>query len=507
MACVARASFAAFASSSSSSSSIPKTGKGGSFVDHCHGVEIKGGGASATDEGAGGVLSGLTFAVKDNLDLRGHRTGCGNPDWLRTRGGTPAATHAPCVAAMLDAGATCVGKTQMDELAWSLQGENAHYGTPSNPADPSRVPGGSSSGSACAVAAAHVDVALGTDTAGSVRVPASYVGVYGFRPSHGRVPVDGCVALARSFDCVGWFARDAATLMACGAALLPPDRPSGTIHADGFKRLIVATDAFATCDAGTREALISAIERAAKAGGDLEPVGALFENRREETLGVYHGSGDGSGDGSGGGAIDGVPPFEAWWDSFRTLQTREVWLEHGAWIEETDPSFGPGVAERFAAAEAGGGAATDAIAAANAARDAITRRLNAMLEGGGVIVLPSAPSPALKTGASAEATEAFRARQLRLTTAAGMAGLPQARRFGRRIVFRALSFDVRRPHDRPRHKKLTNRCSLSLSRRPPQVSIPAATADGAPVGLSFIAARGRDEELLALTVSLERALF
>ncbi|EEH56501.1 chloroplast envelope protein translocase family [Micromonas pusilla CCMP1545] len=432
MACVARASFAAFASSSSSSS-IPKTGKGGSFVDHCHGVEIKGGGASATDEGAGGVLSGLTFAVKDNLDLAGHRTGCGNPDWLRTRGGTPAATHAPCVAAMLDAGATCVGKTQMDELAWSLQGENAHYGTPSNPADPSRVPGGSSSGSACAVAAAHVDVALGTDTAGSVRVPASYVGVYGFRPSHGRVPVDGCVALARSFDCVGWFARDAATLMACGAALLPPDRPSGTIHADGFKRLIVATDAFATCDAGTREALISAIERAAKAGGDLEP---------------------------------------AWWDSFRTLQTREVWLEHGAWIEETDPSFGPGVAERFAAAEAGGGAATDAIAAANAARDAITRRLNAMLEGGGVIVLPSAPSPALKTGASAEATEAFRARQLRLTTAAGMAGLPQARRFGRRIV-----------------------------------SIPAATADGAPVGLSFIAARGRDEELLALTVSLERALF
>ena len=187
MACVARASFAAFASSSSSSS-IPKTGKGGSFVDHCHGVEIKGGGASATDEGAGGVLSGLTFAVKDNLDLAGHRTGCGNPDWLRTRGGTPAATHAPCVAAIARRGRDVfVGKTQMDELAWALQGENAHYGTPVQPRGSlARSRSGRPAGAPRAVAAALLSTWRSARTPpGASACPRRTCGVYGFRPTHG----------------------------------------------------------------------------------------------------------------------------------------------------------------------------------------------------------------------------------------------------------------------------------------------------------------------------------
>ena len=178
---------------------IPRVGPGGCFVDHC----------DARVSGApSGPLAGLTFAAKDNLDVLGFASGCGNPRWLETHP-DPAPAHAPAVAALLNAGASLVGKTQMDELAWALTGENAHYGTPKNPAAPSRVPGGSSSGSAVAVAAGFCDVALGTDTAGSVRVPAGYCGIFGFRPTHGAVSLAGCVPLAPSFDVVGVFAAGA----------------------------------------------------------------------------------------------------------------------------------------------------------------------------------------------------------------------------------------------------------------------------------------------------------
>ena len=102
-----------------------------------------------------------------------------------------------------------------------LMGENAHYGTPVNVNAPGRVPGGSSSGSAAAVAGALVDFAIGTDCGGSVRLPASLCGIYGFRPSHGRIGLDGCMPLASSFATFGWFAREAATLARVGAALLP----------------------------------------------------------------------------------------------------------------------------------------------------------------------------------------------------------------------------------------------------------------------------------------------
>ncbi|GLT90305.1 hypothetical protein SLE2022_082470 [Rubroshorea leprosula] len=125
-------------------------------------------------------LSGLTFAIKGIFDVNGYVTGFGNPDWARTH---PAATStAPAVLAVLGGGATCVGKTVMDEMAYSINGENKHYGTPRNPCAPDTVPGGSSSGSAVAVAAKLVDFSLGTDTGGSVRVPASYCGILGLRP-------------------------------------------------------------------------------------------------------------------------------------------------------------------------------------------------------------------------------------------------------------------------------------------------------------------------------------
>src|SRR5262245_31840080 len=154
----------------------------------------------------GGPLSGLTFAAKDLFDVAGHPTGGGNPDWARTH--PVPARHAWAVQTLLDAGATLIGKTITDEVSLGILGESPFHGTPLNPRAPDRVPGGSSSGSASAVASGLCDTAIGTDTGGSVRVPASFCGLYGIRPTHGRLPLDGMLPQAPSSDTTGWFARD-----------------------------------------------------------------------------------------------------------------------------------------------------------------------------------------------------------------------------------------------------------------------------------------------------------
>src|SRR6185437_5314020 len=158
------------------------------------------------------------FAVKDTIDIAGFKTGCGNPRWRDSH--PAAAVHAVCVEQLLLAGARCVGKTISDELAFSLLGENYFSGTPLNPKAPDRVPGGSSSGSASAVACGLVDFALGTDTGGSVRVPASNCGIWGIRTTHGRVSVAGVNPLSPTFDTVGILAKDADVLSRATAVLL-----------------------------------------------------------------------------------------------------------------------------------------------------------------------------------------------------------------------------------------------------------------------------------------------
>src|SRR5262245_33450969 len=192
---------------------------------------------------ASGPLAGTTFVAKDLYDVRGWRTGGGNPDWERTH--EPATETAPAVVRLLEAGASLIGKSCTDELAFSLDGINVHYGTPLNPRFPDRLPGGSSSGSVSAVAAGLCDFALGSDTSGSIRVPASYCGVYGFRSSHGAVAIDGVVPLAPAFDTVGWLARDARMLARSGRVLLGHE---GALAASGFTALHVVDDAFALVD-------------------------------------------------------------------------------------------------------------------------------------------------------------------------------------------------------------------------------------------------------------------
>ena len=165
-----------------------------------------------------GPLNGLTFAVKDLYDITGYISGCGSPDWLKSH--EAAGYTSPIVQTLLDAGADMVGKTICDELFYAFTGANAHYGTPKNVRAPGRLPGGSSSGSVAATAAGLCDFALGSDTGGSVRIPASFCGLYGLRPTHGRIDLSHAQAMAPSFDTAGWFANDADLFHRLGGYML-----------------------------------------------------------------------------------------------------------------------------------------------------------------------------------------------------------------------------------------------------------------------------------------------
>ena len=362
-----------------------------------------------------GPLRGLTFAAKDIIDVAGRVTGCGNPDWAASH--EPAAAHAPVVAALLEAGATLIGKTITDELAYSLNGQNFHYGTPANSNAPGRIPGGSSSGSAAATAAGLVDVALGTDTGGSVRIPASYCGLFGLRPSHGRVSLDGVMALAASFDSLGWFARDTGLLKAVGDVLLP-DGP-----AEAPSSLLIAEHAFALMDEGPRAQLTPWIARLEARLGAARPVEI--------------------GEPGGGLAL--------WMRRFRVIQAREIVAQHGAWIAECQPRFGPEVAARFDWAD---GVEESEAAEARRLRAEFTARMTELLADGALLCLPTAPDIAPRIGADDAALATHRDRVLSLTSPAGLAGLPQ-------------------------------------------VKVPVAQHDGCPLGLSLMAGPGADRMLLA----------
>lgn len=345
------------------------------FCRHTH-VAIDGSGT--------GSLARLSFGVKDVYHIAGHRTGNGNPVWLETH--PPADRSASSVQRLLDAGARMVGKTHTDELAYSLNGENVHYGTPVNPKAPGRIPGGSSSGSAAAVAGGLVDFALGTDCGGSVRLPASYCGIYGIRTSHGLIPADGIVALASSFDTVGWFARSADQMRKVGDVLLPQPVPWAP------QSLFVAADAFAAVGPAVVAALAQGIAR----------VTSVFPSVRE--VKVYAGD-----------------PAE-WSALFRVLQGDEIRAFHSDWIARHRPSFGPGIRERFQWVQTIDPAD---VAEAKPRREAVAAHLARLLAGEALLCLPTAPGIAPKLNTPAAELEAFRARAFALLSIAGLARLPQ----------------------------------------------------------------------------------
>lgn len=336
------------------------------------------------DGAPGGPLSGLTFCAKDIYDVAGHQTGCGSPDWAASH--AVAENHSAPVAALLQAGAKLVGKSHTDEIAYSLMGVNAHYGTPVNSAAPDRIPGGSSSGSVAAVAAGLVDIGLGSDTGGSVRMPASFCGVYGLRTTHGAIPIDGTMPLAPSFDTVGWFARSLDLMDRAAAAF---DLPA----AEGApKRLVLPVDAWALADAATVEAVGPELARLEAKYGPAIPIVL-----------------------APGGLGD-------WFEAFRTCQAAEVWQAHKDWVEAVNPGFGPGVADRFKMAA---GISADSWTAARAVRDRVQARMADLVTDGTLLVLPTSPGPAPLRATDNAGLDGFRTRALHLLCAAGLAGYPQ----------------------------------------------------------------------------------
>ena len=367
-----------------------------------------------------GPLSGLYFGVKDLFDVAGYPTGGGNPLVLALSG---TKTHtAPTVQRLLDAGAAFAGKTVTDELAFSMNGNNAHFGAPLNGAAPERITGGSSSGSASAVSSRLCDFALGTDTGGSVRAPASHCGLYGIRPTHGRVSLQSALALCHSYDTCGWFARDATTFARVGDVLLGAD----PAPLPARPRLLSPTDVWG---------LIAA---------DVLPA---WDGARAQVQAVY---------GEAAPTSVALDSFEAMYWSFRYLQGREAWMTDGAFIERYAPVLGPGVKERFAWSRD----VTDAqVEQAQAFRTRFSAHLRQLLGQDGVLVMPSMPDIAPLRSTDEAALEHYRNQAVQMLCIAGLSGFPQ-------------------------------------------ISLPLAGRQGAPLGLSLLGPAGSDRSLIAMAQQL-----
>jgi amidase len=367
-----------------------------------------------------GPLSGLTFAAKDLFDVAGHPTGGGNPDWARAN---PVPTrHAWAVQRLLDAGATLIGKTITDEVSLGIVGENAFYGTPINSRAPGRVPGGSSSGSAAAVAAGLCDTALGTDTGGSVRVPASFCGLYGIRPTHGRLNVSGMMPQAPSSDTTGWLARDIETFARVSSVMVDEAIPTALPQ-----RLIIAVDAFGFADREVGEALQPVVDR----------LRALISDAREEVM-----------------APAGITQ---WARAQRTLQPSEAWLTFRDWIERDNPRFAFSVARNIIL---GSMIPESERGWAQLVRQEARGRMRHLLPQGTILCLPTTPFPAPKRGEPLSVAGPQRDRLLCLCCHGGLTGVPQ-------------------------------------------ISIPGATVNGLPVGLSIVGSPGSDATLVAMARALE----
>jgi amidase len=336
-------------------------------------------------DAANGPLAGLTAAVKDMYDIEGIVAGCGNPTWLETH--QPATRTAGCVQRLLDAGATIIGKTICDEFFFSVTGANVHYGTPVNPRAPGRLPGGSSSGSASAVASGACDFALGSDTGGSVRIPAALNGLYGLRPTHNRVDLSGVQAMAESFDVPGWFASSPGVFRNVGAVLLDERQVAGEIT-----RLIALEDAFAEADEDVADLLRTALEFMIE---DLPP--------------VAH-------------ARISLEGFDPWREAFRVIQGYEVWQTFGDFVTRQRPEIGPGIRERI---EYSSSVSEAEVAAARRAKEQARAHILQTAQPGTVLALPTAPCVAPALDSTPGALDHYRTRVMRLTCTAGLAGLPQ----------------------------------------------------------------------------------
>ncbi len=342
-----------------------------------------------------GPLKGLRFAVKDLIDVAGHRTSCGNPTWLATH--PVAEVSAVCVEQLLAAGAECAGKVVTDEFACSLLGENHFFGTPLNPAAPERVPGGSSSGSASAVACGLVDFALGTDTGGSVRIPSSNCGLWGWRPTHGLVSVAGVSPLAPTLDTVGILACNGKVLQQTASVLMGNEPISASLP----ETIHVITEAFALADAEVRDALQPALSRLKAQWG---------RRVRETSIATLCDDPE---------AADSI----TWHDTYRILQRSEARSCFGSWIADVQPPLGPAMASNFALTKQ---LDRTRVNAGVRRREHYFRRLRGAIGPRDLLCIPTSPTIApLKGSILPDSKSDYFSRVLSITGIAGLGRLPE----------------------------------------------------------------------------------
>lgn len=328
-------------------------------------------------------LAGLTLSVKDVFNVQGLTTGAGNLVW---RNGQPKSnTTASAVDAVLGAGAVWIGKTVTDELAFSLAGNNIHYGTPVNPMAPLRIPGGSSSGAAVGVAGGHSDIGLATDCGGSARLPGSYCGVWGIRPSHGLVGGVSGFPLAPGFDTVGWFTRTG-DVMRRVLDVVAPQAPQA--RELGWW---ASQDVFDVCDSGVQTAYRK-----------------LVQQLEAHTSVTWHAA--------------GTLALQDWAVANRVLQGAEVWAQHGAWVQAHGHSLAPAIRERF---EVISKLQTPQVLAAEAVREGARTTLADLIDRHGILVLPTVPGIAPLLTSSDEVFTATRERCHLLLAPSALARLPQ----------------------------------------------------------------------------------
>lgn len=333
-----------------------------------------------------GPLAGLTLGVKDIFDVKGIVSGWGNPD--RFAEAEPAKATAPAVQKLLDAGARFIGKTQTEELAFSMVGQNVHFPHPVNPRAPDRVTGGSSSGSAAAVAGGLADIGTGSDTGGSIRAPASFCGLIGLRTTHGAISLEGTMPLAPSFDTFGWFAKDADIYQRVGEALLK-EAPNTA--------------------AALRLISIPALDELVAGPAEATAYGRM-RNTVANVLGPVHAAKQPS------FGID-----DLYW-CVRKLQAHEAWSAHGEWISVKGRRIGQAIYDRFAFGKT---VTSEDVAAETNRRAAFRVALAELLREDGLLVLPTVPCAAPKTDSTPEEFGMFRERAIRLLCWSGLSGFPQ----------------------------------------------------------------------------------
>ncbi|MFA0088685.1 amidase [Vibrio sp. 10N.261.51.F12] len=346
----------------------------------------------------GGKLDNLTFVFKDLFDVEGFVTGAGNPTWLSTH--SSAVATSPLIERLLHHGAQCIGRVQTDELAYSLNGANIHYGTPVNPVAPLCIPGGSSSGSAVAVANHEADFSIGTDTGGSVRVPASYCSLYGLRPTLGKLSLQHCFELSASFDTAGIFTRDLAVMSDVYQALHSDDLTKGS---------------------GASSPVTLSERPVARIGIDQD-LAALLGQARAQTLQEWS-------------ARLTVPikmnrfladmklDLASLSLLFRTIQGYEIIRNHGDWLAQHCDSVDPSIMQRVMWARQ---ITEQQYQAAKAQQADFTQALiNEMTVSGAIWVLPTTPSSPPKLDIDGEDLAQYRTELMGLTAIAGLAGLPQ----------------------------------------------------------------------------------